>query len=243
MADDAFSNTVDPVWLREQLVSHFSLDELRDLCFELDIDFENLPGEAKAGKAREMIIYCRNRAMMNQLTGKVQLARPNLPWTTGGISQGTKPADEAAPEQLVYALVQAFNKNRHRAISPSRTQVGDDIAFQMRELAPELDGKIDVTAWLRSDNIGKRIAAVEFLDWKKDVEFLNPLLDRLFIEQPFVQFHILIVLNSMLDQLSYDQMKLLQKRLAEYRPDGDHSRKIWVVSIQDRIDDWFRVVG
>jgi Effector-associated domain 7 len=37
--------------LHQFLVDHFSEGELRDLCFNLGVDFESLPAE---GKAREM---------------------------------------------------------------------------------------------------------------------------------------------------------------------------------------------
>ena len=35
------------------LESSFSLDELRTLCFEVDVEFDDLGGEGRAGKARE----------------------------------------------------------------------------------------------------------------------------------------------------------------------------------------------
>jgi hypothetical protein len=44
-------------WIREK----FNDNELRDLCFELDIDYESLPGEGKAAKVRELVTYCQRR--------------------------------------------------------------------------------------------------------------------------------------------------------------------------------------
>ena len=44
--------------LRDILVTYFNDGELRDLCFDLGIDYENLGGEGKAGKARELVAYC-----------------------------------------------------------------------------------------------------------------------------------------------------------------------------------------
>lgn len=243
MSKDLSSSAIDPISLRKILVDYFSLDELNDLSFELDVDFDNLPGEAKLGKARELVIYCRNRGMLHSLIEKVQLARPKLYLDNESDATEIQSTDLAAPENQVYALVKAFNRNRHRPISLDRTQVGDDIAFQMREMAPELDGKLDVDAWLTSDSIGKRVAAVEFLDWKQDIDYFEPLLEQLFLDVPFVQFHILITLNSMLDQLSYSKMVILQNRLADYDHEGGTSRAMLLRRLQLQIDDWFRAAN
>ncbi len=39
------------------LKNYFSLAEVRDMCFELDVEYENLAGEGKGSKARELIAY------------------------------------------------------------------------------------------------------------------------------------------------------------------------------------------
>ncbi len=120
--------------------------------------------------------------------------------------------------------------------------MGDEITFQIRELVPELDGQLDVAAWLNSANMGKRIAAVEYLDWKQDTEYLEALLDKLSTAQPFIQFHILIAISSMLDQLGYSEMQLLRKRLRAYDPEGDTSRNLWSQDLRNRVEDWFKLV-
>lgn len=242
MSGDPISRSVDPVRLQGQLVEFFSLEDLRNLCFELGIDFDDLSGEGKKGKARELVIYCRNRAMTDRLIEKARQARPLVTWDQEEEDEAQTEQTDDSPGRRLYALVKAFNQNRHQPMSTKRTRMGDDIAYQMRELAPELDGQFDVAAWLVSDNIGKRVAAVEFLDWKQDTEYFRILLDRLFVEKPFVQFHILIALNSLLDQLAYNEMRLLQERLKEYNPEGDGSRNLWSVGLQKRVEEWFKLV-
>lgn len=240
-AGSLFSDATDPVVLRQHLVKQFTLDEIRTLCFELGIDYDVLPGEGKESKARELVIYCRNRAMLERLAQGARKARPHLDGITGGIpGQVTAVTRVLTPAQQLYALVQAFNKNRHQSYSVQRTIAGDDIVYQMRELAPELDGLFDVAVWLQSDNVGKRVAALQFLDWKQDTDFLASLLDKLTDEKPFVQFHVLIALNSMLDQLDSGQMKALRSVLAGYSTIGDASRAIWSQELRRRIDEWFR---
>ena len=40
--------------LRQNIIDHFSEDDLRTLCFELKTDFDALPGSGKNAKAREL---------------------------------------------------------------------------------------------------------------------------------------------------------------------------------------------
>ena len=56
----------------------FSEDELRDLCFTLNVDFEGLPAASKPGKARELIKFCQRHNRPNELYGAVQVKRPYL---------------------------------------------------------------------------------------------------------------------------------------------------------------------
>ena len=243
MAEVASSipEAVDPVALHKYLVEHFSLEGIRTLCFELSVDYDILPGEGKESKARELVIYCRNRAMLEQLARSAHQARRHLAGSAGVMSAQTATRTRTSTgTQQLYELVQEFNRNRHQPYSVQRTIAGDDIVFQMRELAPAIDGQFDVAVWLQSDNLGKRVAAIQFLDWKQDIEFFAPLLDKLTDEKPFVQFHILIALNSMLDQLDSGQMKTLRNILAGYLTIGDASRAMWAQELQRRTDEWFR---
>lgn len=58
------------------LTNLFSEDELITLCFELGIDYEQLPGSSKLGKAREIIKFCDRRNLLKKLHHKVKMERP-----------------------------------------------------------------------------------------------------------------------------------------------------------------------
>jgi len=54
--------------LRKLLVSHFDLQDLRDLCFDLEVDFDSLGArDNKAEKVRELISYMEKRRMLPEL--------------------------------------------------------------------------------------------------------------------------------------------------------------------------------
>ena len=43
--------------LRQILSYRFDVGELQTLCFELGVDYDDLPGSGKADKARELVEY------------------------------------------------------------------------------------------------------------------------------------------------------------------------------------------
>ena len=58
---------MNKVELLERLRQLFSEGEIRDICFELDIDYESLSGSGKGGKSRELINYLSRRERLNDL--------------------------------------------------------------------------------------------------------------------------------------------------------------------------------
>lgn len=56
----------------------FSLSELQDLCFTLDVDWDRLSGENKTDKARALVLECERSDRLAQLQSLMRLTRPNL---------------------------------------------------------------------------------------------------------------------------------------------------------------------
>jgi hypothetical protein len=74
------SDPIDLVHLHQLLAQTFSLEELRTLCFTLNVDFDDLPGEGKEAKARELVTYLERRGRITDLIAKVKHERPHVPW-------------------------------------------------------------------------------------------------------------------------------------------------------------------
>jgi hypothetical protein len=66
--------------LRQNLVDSFSDTELHDLCFDMGMDYEDLPGEGRAAKARELVAYCERRGLTTELIKKCSGLRPHVSW-------------------------------------------------------------------------------------------------------------------------------------------------------------------
>jgi len=71
---------VDRVKLRQVLVTYFNESELRDLCFDLKIDYETLPGDNKGDKARELVAYSERYGRCADLAQACYRLRPHAPW-------------------------------------------------------------------------------------------------------------------------------------------------------------------
>ena len=66
--------------LLELLVKRFSEDELKTLCFHLQIDYDDLPADGKTGKARELISFLDRRERVPELIKIGNNLRPDIDW-------------------------------------------------------------------------------------------------------------------------------------------------------------------
>lgn len=63
--------------LRRLINKDFNDSELRDLCHDMKIDYEALPGQGKNDKVRELVIYVERHNRMGELEQNYRRLRPN----------------------------------------------------------------------------------------------------------------------------------------------------------------------
>ena len=66
--------------LRQLLTDYFNETELRNLCFDLDVEYEDLSGPTKADKARELVSLLKRSDRIPELVKRCSELRPNVPW-------------------------------------------------------------------------------------------------------------------------------------------------------------------
>ncbi len=66
--------------LRELLNMYFSESEIQALCFDLNIDYENLPGNRKGDKVIGLLASIERREQIPDLLKLCAARRPNAPW-------------------------------------------------------------------------------------------------------------------------------------------------------------------
>jgi len=66
--------------LRKLIASSFSDEEIRSLCFDLGIDYEDVGGTTKSSKARELISLLIREGRLDEMLSECVKQRPNLGW-------------------------------------------------------------------------------------------------------------------------------------------------------------------
>jgi hypothetical protein len=82
--------------LNQFLNQHFSSGELRSLCFELNIPYEDLEGgESRSAKVLALVQYAQRHGLFDVLATNAQSQRPNA--RLGDMSGTAQPATASAP--------------------------------------------------------------------------------------------------------------------------------------------------
>ena len=68
------------VTLHQNLVEHFSEDELRTLCFDLQVEYDDLPSQGRASRARDLIAFLVRRDRVPELIELCAKQRPKVDW-------------------------------------------------------------------------------------------------------------------------------------------------------------------
>jgi len=58
----------------------FDSEDLRTLCFQLGVDYDNLPARGKRNKARELILFMHHRSRLNEVINVGRSKRPDIAW-------------------------------------------------------------------------------------------------------------------------------------------------------------------
>ncbi len=88
--------------LYKVLSDRFSDGELQSLAFDLEIDYESLPGEGKLSKARELVAYLERRGRVRDLIDYIARARPDISQDELGLA---KPPPPQRPPTLFYLIL------------------------------------------------------------------------------------------------------------------------------------------
>jgi hypothetical protein len=92
--------------LREILSQKFNLVELQALCFDLNIDYEDLQGSSKQAKVIELVRYCERSERIEELIAGITRFRPNLTLPFENHSENTpKSSSELTADSIPSVVV------------------------------------------------------------------------------------------------------------------------------------------
>ena len=94
-------NTENLAGLRKILINHFDMDEIKDLCFDLGIDFQLLSHKNKRELIRELLAYLNRRGTLSCLITEVISQRPAV---TKGLEKILEKLPDCDSNILVFTL-------------------------------------------------------------------------------------------------------------------------------------------
>lgn len=68
--------------LRSEIEKRFSISDIKEICFDLDINYENLEGGTLNTKVISLITHCNQLNIRNSLISKLHERRPNVDWSS-----------------------------------------------------------------------------------------------------------------------------------------------------------------
>jgi len=129
----------------ELLQQCFNLDEFHTLCFRLGVDFDSLEGGAKAGKARELVLYMTRHGRLDELIKAIQQERPDVQFETptDASDSAAQEADTAELDRLsadvTQLLAAAFDPDADVQLQAAQRAIAQE-TFETILLLSQLDG-------------------------------------------------------------------------------------------------------
>jgi hypothetical protein len=123
----SYQSEASRVRLRRTLAERFGLEDLRNLCFDLGVDYNALPGEGTAAKARELVAAFERRQALTELVRCGQQVRPDIAWDDLTAPAHPSSPPLAATDKLVVVLDQ-FEELFLRVGSRQRTRFFQELA-------------------------------------------------------------------------------------------------------------------
>ena len=92
-------------------VERFDNNELEDLAFSLGVNFDDISGNTRSAKARELALYLNRRSLMDELRQKGPVERPDLDWEAvfGGVTPPLT-AGITGPEPVSYTHLDVYKR-------------------------------------------------------------------------------------------------------------------------------------
>jgi hypothetical protein len=195
------------VQLRRNMARRMSDAELRDLCFDLQVEYEDLAGEGKSDKVRELLSFLVRRQRIPQLIVVGSQLRPDIPWPNAAAAA---PEVETTPAQ---AMVDRLQETRAELLS--------DLYGQIVDVAEEL------RAWAYKDMpIGLSPAEVNEIEIIEQVRELTRLAGK---AQIYLASETRQRLDAVLDELQNTRRELERREIA---PDEDARWQAHVAALE-----------
>lgn len=108
-------------WLRQVLDNRLLLEDLITLCFDLGVNYHNLPGETLSAKITGLLDLLAKREQIQNLIDAGKKVRPDIPWE-GKDAVGTPPQIPTLSDAHIYRILQVLLGHSNRTIRRTALQ-------------------------------------------------------------------------------------------------------------------------
>ena len=99
---------MDKASIHELIDTHFNIEELRGLCFDMNIEYENLVGDTRRTKVQSLLTHCLKHGRLPALESRCRRLHAHVEWPNM-----TAWADEMAKIQgLQEGLVSVLSEDQ-----------------------------------------------------------------------------------------------------------------------------------
>lgn len=144
------------VKLFQKIDRHFNDADLRDLCFQLNVEYENLAGQGKRDKVRELVLWMKRNGRLPDLITLASQLRPNTRWQDSPQRAGET---DIVAKLNVAVVVDIAHRSTIRDVARYLDEVERDANFLLLQhaspdklLAPEEKWDGFVTAFAHTMN-------------------------------------------------------------------------------------------
>ena len=88
--------------LYDSILKHLDEEELRTLCFRLGVEYDDLRGEGRRYKGRELLALAQRRNQMEYLLDTLCQTHPEVDWRQGIQNSAAPPTPLAITQPLFY---------------------------------------------------------------------------------------------------------------------------------------------
>ena len=107
--------------LHKNIDKYFNFAEVRNLCFEMGVDYENIPGNMKSAFIRNLIVSLARKGQLQEMVDLLRMQRPHVPWEN-------VPADFSLPESVASEdLQQVVQHNYYGDVVHGNKYGGDHV--------------------------------------------------------------------------------------------------------------------
>lgn len=107
---------MDQLELVDNISEHFNRDELKELYFALKIRFDDVAGETRSAKSRELVAHCIRHNQIDKLITSLTQSRPNINWFWSGFKTGNEEKSKNLQELFSSAYHDAIMGNYYSAL-------------------------------------------------------------------------------------------------------------------------------